>query len=143
LNNRLVRSNHTGNRVEAADCASFVVFIFLGYYQGEVCITFCPVICLISAKRGTNHPDTTYLLFPSTNFFSKLFIWKANGPYNHHLCSDFMATDLQLKHYSCLPCGVTIFPMTSKGGSGSKSPLFPLEKEKASSISSNLTKFTF
>jgi hypothetical protein len=28
---------------------------------------------------------------------------KVNGPYNHRLCSDFIATDLQLKHCSGLP----------------------------------------
>jgi hypothetical protein len=40
------------------------------------CTTFCPVICGISAKQGTDHPDNTYLLIPSTDFFQNYFFGK-------------------------------------------------------------------
>jgi hypothetical protein len=44
-----------------------------------------------------------YQANPSTDFF-KLLMWPYLGSYIHSISVDFVATNLRLKHCSCLPC---------------------------------------
>jgi hypothetical protein len=41
-----------------------------------VCTTFCRISADYRAKHITNHPDNTYLMIPSTDFFQNYFFGK-------------------------------------------------------------------